>query len=113
MDKEAAELMGIDTEHIYLLVFGIGGACVGIAGGLMTSYLAVHPEVGSLFSLIAFVIVALGGFGSIPGALCAALLIGLVESFTGFYVAAVVKYVAVFAIYLVVILIRPKGLFGW
>ena len=113
MDKEAAELMGIDTEHIYLLVFGIGGACVGIAGGLMTSYLAVHPEVGSLFSLIAFGIVALGGFGSIPGALCAALLIGLVESFTGFYVAAVVKYVAVFAIYLVVILIRPKGLFGW
>ena len=113
MDKEAAELMGIDTENIYLLVFGIGGACVGIAGGLMTTYLAVHPEVGSLFSLIAFVVVALGGFGSIPGALFAALLIGLVESFAGFYVAAVVKYVAVFAIYLVVIMIRPKGLFGW
>ena len=113
MDKEAAELMGIDTENIYLLVFGIGGACVGIAGGLMTTYLAVHPEVGGLFSLIAFVVVALGGFGSIPGALFAALLIGLVESFAGFYIAAVVKYVAVFAIYLVVIMIRPKGLFGW
>lgn len=113
MDKEAAELMGIDTEKIYLLVFGIGGACVGIAGGLMTTYLAVHPEVGGLFSLIAFVVVALGGFGSIPGALFAALLIGLVESFTGFYVAAVLKYVAVFAIYLIVILVRPKGLFGW
>ena len=113
MDKEAAELMGIDTENIYLLVFGIGGACAGVAGGLMTTYLAVHPEVGGLFSLIAFVVVALGGFGSIPGALFAALLIGLVESFAGFYVAAVVKYVAVFAIYLVVILIRPKGLFGW
>ncbi|MEG1823234.1 MAG: branched-chain amino acid ABC transporter permease [Cloacibacillus sp.] len=113
MDKEAAELMGIDTEKIYLLVFGLGGACVGIAGGLMTTYLAVHPEVGSLFSLIAFVVVALGGFGSIPGALFAAILIGLVESFTGFYVAAVLKYVAVFAIYLLVILVRPKGLFGW
>ena len=113
MDKEAAELMGIDTENIYLLVFGIGGACVGVAGGLMTTSLAVHPEVGGLFSLIAVVVVALGGFGSIPGALFAALLIGLVESFAGFYVAAVVKYVAVFAIYLVVILIRPKGLFGW
>ena len=113
MDKEAAELMGIDTENIYLLVFGIGGACVGVAGGLMTTYLAMHPEVGGLFSLIAFVVVALGGFGSIPGALFAALLIGLVESFAGFYIAAVVKYVAVFAIYLVVIMIRPKGLFGW
>lgn len=113
MDKEAAELMGIDTEKIYLLVFGLGGACVGIAGGLMTMYLPVHPEVGGLFSLIAFIVVALGGFGSIPGALFAALLIGLVESFTGFYVAAVLKYVAVFAIYLIVILVRPKGLFGW
>lgn len=113
MDKEAAELMGIDTERIYVLVFGLGGACVGIAGGLMTTYLAVHPEVGGLFSLIAFVVVALGGFGSIPGALLAALLIGLVESFSGFYIASVVKYVAVFGIYLIVIMIRPKGLFGW
>lgn len=113
MDKEAAELMGIDTERIYVLVFGLGGACVGIAGGLMTTYLAVHPEVGGLFSLIAFVVVALGGFGSISGALLAALLIGLVESFSGFYIASVVKYVAVFGIYLIVIMIRPKGLFGW
>jgi branched-chain amino acid transport system permease protein len=113
MDREAAELMGIDTGRIFTLVFGFGGMCVGIAGGFMTSYLAVFPEVGALFSLIAFVVVALGGFGSIPGALLAALLIGLVESFAGFYIAPVIKYVAVFALYVVVILIRPKGLFGW
>jgi branched-chain amino acid transport system permease protein len=113
MDSEAAELMGIDTERIFTLVFGLGGMCVGIAGGFMTSYLPVFPEVGALFSLIAFVVVALGGFGSIPGALFAALLIGLVESFAGFYIAPVVKYVAVFALYLAVILVRPKGLFGW
>ena len=113
MDKEAAELMGIDTERVFTLVFGLGGLCVGIAGGFMASYLAVSPEVGGLFSLIAFVIVALGGFGSIPGALCAAILIGLVESFAGFYIAPVIKYVAVFALYLAVILVRPKGLFGW
>ena len=113
MDREAAELMGIDTEWIFTLVFGLGGLCVGIAGGLMTSYLAVFPEVGALFSLIAFVVVALGGFGSIPGALIAALLIGLIESFAGFYIAPVVKYVAVFGLYLGVIMVRPKGLFGW
>jgi branched-chain amino acid transport system permease protein len=113
MDREAAELMGIDTEKIFLLVFGLGGACVGIAGGLMTSSLAVHPEVGGLFGLIAFVVVALGGFGSISGALLAALLIGLVEALAGFYIAPVFKYVAVFGIYLAVILVRPKGLFGW
>jgi branched-chain amino acid transport system permease protein len=105
--------MGIDTGRIFTLVFGLGGVCVGIAGGLMTTYLAVFPDVGSLFSLIAFIVVALGGFGSIPGALCAALLIGLVESLAGFYIAPVVKYVAVFALYLAVIMVRPKGLFGW
>ena len=113
LDKEAAELMGINTEKIYALVFGIGGACVGIAGGLMPTYLAVHPEVGGLFSLIAFVCVALGGFGSIGGALAASLLIGLVEALSGFYLAPVVKYVAVFGLYLAVVLFRPKGLFGW
>ncbi|MCG8565706.1 MAG: branched-chain amino acid ABC transporter permease [Desulfobacterales bacterium] len=113
MDKEAAELMGINTERIYLLVFGMGGACVGIAGGLMPSYLAVHPEVGTLFGLIAFVIVAMGGFGSIPGALLAALLIGLVEALSGFYIAPVFKYVAVFMLYLAVVMVRPKGFFGW
>ncbi len=113
MDKDAAELMGIDTEKIYLFVFGLGGACVGIAGGLLPSYLAVHPEVGLLFGLLAFVIVAMGGFGSIPGVLLAALLIGLVEALSGFYIAPVFKYVAVFALYLVVVMFRPKGLFGW
>jgi len=113
MDREASELMGINTGWVYVLVFGIGGACLGIAGGLMPSYLAVHPDVGTLFGLIAFVIVALGGFGSIPGTLLAALLIGLVEAFAGFYIAPVFKYVAVFAVYLMVIMVRPKGLFGW
>jgi len=113
MDKEAAELVGINTEWIYILVFGIGGACVGVAGGLMPTYMAVHPEVGNLFGLIAFICVAMGGFGSIFGAMLAALLVGLVEAFAGFYIAPVFKYVAVFALYLVVVTIRPRGLFGW
>jgi branched-chain amino acid transport system permease protein len=113
MDKDAAELMGINTERIFLLVFGLGGLCVGVAGGLLPSYLAVHPEVGGLFGLIAFVCVAMGGFGSIPGALLAALLIGLAEALGGFYIAPVFKYVVVFGLYLLVIMLKPKGLFGW
>ncbi|MCX7965545.1 MAG: branched-chain amino acid ABC transporter permease [Syntrophorhabdaceae bacterium] len=113
MDKEAAELMGINTEKIYVLIFGIGGACVGIAGGIMPTYLAVHPEVGSMFGLIAFVCVAMGGFGSIPGALLAGLLVGVVEALAGFYIAPVFKYIAVFALYLAVVFLRPKGIFGW
>jgi branched-chain amino acid transport system permease protein len=113
MDKDAAELMGINTEWIYVLVFGLAGACVGIAGGMMPSYMAVHPEVGTLFGLLAFVCVAMGGFGSISGALLAALLIGLIESLCGFYIAPVFKYVAVFGLYLAVVMLRPKGFFGW
>jgi len=113
MDRDAAELMGINTERIYILVFGIGGATVGVAGGIMPSYLAVHPEVGSMFGLIAFICVAMGGFGSIPGALIAAVLVGIVEALSGFYIAPVFKYVAVFSLYLVVVLLRPKGIFGW
>jgi len=113
MDRDAAELMGINTERIYILVFGIGGATVGIAGGIMPTYLAVHPEVGSMFGLIAFVCVAMGGFGSIPGALLAALLIGVVEALGGYYIAPVFKYVAVFGLYLAVVALRPKGIFGW
>lgn len=113
MDRDAAELMGIDTNKIYALVFGIGGACVGIAGGLLPMYMPVHPEVGSLFSLIAFICVAMGGFGSIIGSLLAALLVGLIEALVGFYMAPIFKYVAVFGLYLIVILIKPRGLFGW
>jgi branched-chain amino acid transport system permease protein len=113
MDRDAAELMGINTERIYLMVFGIGGACVGIAGGIMPSYLAVHPEVGSMFGLIAFVCVAMGGFGSIPGALLAGLLVGSVEALAGFYIAPVFKYIAVFGLYLAVVFLRPKGILGW
>jgi len=113
MDKEAAELMGINTDWIFTFVFGLGGACVGIAGGLLPSYLAVHPEVGGIFSLIAFIAVAMGGFGSIPGALLASLLIGLIEAFGGFYIAPVFKYVVVFGLYIAVVMFKPKGLFGW
>ena len=113
MDRDAAELMGINTERIYLMVFGIGGACVGIAGGIMPSYLAVHPEVGSMFGLIAFICVAMGGFGSIPGALLAGLLVGSVEALAGFYIAPVFKYIAVFGLYLAVVFLRPKGILGW
>lgn len=113
IDADAARLMGINTERIFVLTFGIGGACVGVAAGLLPSHLATHPDIGTLFGLIAFIVVAMGGFGSIPGTLLAAIFIGLIESIAGFYIAPVFKYIAVFSIYLVVIMIRPKGLFGW
>ncbi len=71
------------------------------------------PEVGTMFGLIAFVCVAMGGFGSIPGAFLSGLLVGVVESLAGFYIAPVFKYIAVFGLYLAVVFLRPRGIFGW
>jgi branched-chain amino acid transport system permease protein len=68
--------------------------------------------VGATFSLLAYVAVALGGFGNVPGTLAAGVVVGLVEVLGGLLIAPALKYVAVFVIYLVVVLVRPQGLFG-
>jgi branched-chain amino acid transport system permease protein len=111
-DREAAALMGISPERIFALSWGIGSLCVGVAGALMANFFYIFPDVGFLFGLIAYVAVALGGFGSIAGALVAGVVIGLVEALAGLLVAPALKYVAVFSLYLVVVLARPQGLFG-
>ncbi|KXG75287.1 branched-chain amino acid ABC transporter permease [Thermotalea metallivorans] len=113
LDKNTAKLMGIHTEKIYALTFGISGACVGIAGALTATFFPIHPESGALYSLLAFVIVALGGFGNIKGALYSAIIIGITEALGGFLFGTQFKYALVFLIYLIVIQIKPKGLFGW
>ncbi len=110
-DREAAALMGIPGDRMYLLGWGIGSSCVGIAGALLANFLPIFPDVGFLFALLAYVAVALGGFGSIVGALAAGVIIGLVEAVGGLFVPSF-KYVAVFALYLAVVLFRPQGLFG-
>ena len=111
-DRQAASLMGINTEWMFTLGWGISSACVGVAGAFLASFFYVFPYVGSLFGLIAYVTVALGGFGSIPGSLAAGIIIGVIEVLGGLLIAPAFKYVAVFLIYLIVVLIRPQGLFG-
>jgi branched-chain amino acid transport system permease protein len=111
-DRQAASLMGIDTGRMFALGWGIGAACVGVAGALLTIFFYVFPDVGSTFSLLAYVAVALGGFGNVPATLLAGVVVGLVEVLGGLLIAPALKYVAVFAIYLVVVLWRPQGLFG-
>lgn len=113
MDREAALLMGINADRIYNITFGIGGACVGIAGALLANFYPISPQAGIFFVIIAFTCVALGGFGSILGSLIAGVIIGIVESVGGFLIGPAFKYAIVFLIYLLVVLIRPKGLFGW
>ena len=108
-DRQAAALMGINTERMFALGWGIGSACVGVAGAFLASFFYVFPYVGSLFGLIAYVIVALGGFGSIPGSLAAGIIIGLIEVLGGLLIAPAFKYVAVFLIYLIVVLHPAAG----
>lgn len=113
LDRDTARLMGIDIERIFSLTFMLGGGCVGVAGALLINFYYVFPNVGSLFGILAFVTVALGGFGNITGAFLAGIIIGVVETAGGVFVAPVFKYTVVFVMYLIVIMIRPKGLFGW
>jgi len=113
MDREAALLMGINTERINSLSFGIGAALVGVAGAFLSTYYYIYPQVGGLFGTIAFCVVALGGFGSIEGAFIAGILVGLAQTLGGFFFDPSYKYAIVFMIYLITIWIRPQGLMGW
>ncbi|KAA5611340.1 branched-chain amino acid ABC transporter permease [Rhodovastum atsumiense] len=111
-DREAVALIGIDRDRIFALGWGLGAAAVGIAGVMLATFYYVSPNVGANFALIAYVTVALGGFGSLAGALVAGLLIGQVEALTALLLEPSLKQVGMFAIYLVVLTVRPRGLLG-
>jgi branched-chain amino acid transport system permease protein len=111
-DKEAARLMGINSNRMFALSWGIGIASVGIAGVLLSTFFYVFPEVGGGFCLIAFVVVALGGFGSVVGAFLAGIIVGLVEVVSGYLLDPSFKFMFVLALYLAVVFIRPQGLMG-
>jgi branched-chain amino acid transport system permease protein len=111
-DRQAAALMGIDTQRMFALGWVVGSACVGVAGGLLAMFFYVFPDVGATFALLAYVTVALGGFGNVPATLAGGVLVGLVEAFAGLVLTPALKYSAVFALYLGVVLWRPQGLLG-
>jgi branched-chain amino acid transport system permease protein len=111
-DRDAVALIGIDRDRIFALGWGLGAATVGVAGVMLASFYYVGPNVGASFALIAYVTVALGGFGSMLGALVAGVLIGEVEAFTAAILEPSLKQVGVFGIYMAVLMFRPRGLFG-
>lgn len=113
LDVEAASYMGIDTEKMRGIAWGLGGASVGIAGALLMNFYYVFPTIGMLFVMIAFAVVALGGFGSIKGAFIAGLLLGLIIDLGGTYVGPQHKFALIYLTYFLVIVFRPQGLFGW
>jgi len=111
-EKLGAELAGIDVAHIYAVTFGLGTACLAIAACLLIPTYYVNPHVGNAFVLIAFTIVVLGGMGSVPGALIGGLFIGVVESLCGLYLGESLGQIGIFVIFILVLLVRPRGLFG-
>lgn len=111
-DKEAAGLMGVNTENAYMVAFGISSAIAGAAGCALTYYYYISPSVGAPFLIFGFIAVCLGGFGSIGGAFVGGVIMGLVDLFTGTYLSVSYKYLAVMLIFMLIVSFKPKGLFG-
>ena len=111
-DKEAARLMGIDSHRMFALAWGIAAACAGVAGVLLSTFFPIFPEVGATFILIAFVVVNLGGFGSVTGAFWAGILVGVIEVMGGVLLGPEYKLAVVLVLFLGVLMWRPQGLLG-
>ncbi|MCF8040826.1 MAG: branched-chain amino acid ABC transporter permease [Desulfarculaceae bacterium] len=111
-DDTIARLMGVKVQNLYLLAFGIGCAFSALGGVLLMPFSSVYPSVGIPFTLIAFIVVVLGGLGSMGGTFLAGLFIGVVEAVGGTYVSPALKEAIYFGIFIIAILIRPQGIFG-
>lgn len=111
-NRYAASLMGIDVQRTQALSFGLGLAAVGLAGGLLLPVFYLYPEVGGQFTLKSFVMVVLGGMGSVFGAAVAGLVLGVIESLTSLYWGNQWALVVDFVLFLLVLSLRPSGLFG-
>ena len=111
-NPEAATYMGINVDRAYRLAFGIGAAVTGVAGGLVATYLPFQPYTGIEFVMVMYAGVVLGGMGSVSGAFLGGLVIGLVQQLSTLVLPQQLQNTAVFVIFLLVILLRPQGLFG-
>ena len=111
-DAGAVALVGIDKNRVFALGWGLGAALVGLAGAIMAIFFYIYPDVGASFALIAYVTVALGGFGSVFGAFAGGIIVGLVEATTAMILPPSLKSVGIYAVYLLVVFVRPRGLFG-
>ena len=111
-NPEAATYMGINVDRAYRLAFGIGAAVTGVAGGLVATYLPFQPYTGIEFVMVMYAGVVLGGMGSVSGAFIGGLVIGLVQQLSTLVLPQQLQNTAVFVIFLLVILLRPQGLFG-
>ncbi|MEM0191794.1 MAG: branched-chain amino acid ABC transporter permease [Candidatus Korarchaeum sp.] len=111
-DMLAAQLHGINIKQMYRLAFGIGVGISAIGGVLLSLFYPIYPEMGAFFTMIAFICVVLGGFGSIFGAYLGGIIIGLLETVSALFISPSLKTLAAFIVFILIILFKPKGLFG-
>jgi branched-chain amino acid transport system permease protein len=111
-NQMGAQVVGLDVKRLYAITFGIGTACVGAAGALLLLLVDVQPYIAADYTLLAFIIVIVGGLGSMPGALIAGLLVGVSEALAGFIILPSLKSMFSFALLIIVLLVRPQGLLG-
>src|SRR5882724_8225012 len=111
-DSTAAELMGIRPDTMQAVAWAIAAGATGLAGALIATFFYIVPTVGETLGIVAFVTVSLGGFGSVPGALVAGLLIGVIESLSAYLIGAVYKDIVVYSLFLSFLWFRPQGLMG-
>lgn len=111
-DRDAASLMGINQYRIYNIAFGIGTATAGVAGCVLIPFYYVFPTVGVIFDIRCFIIVVLGGLGSIHGAVLGGIIIGVIESVFAQFMASTWTEGVIYAIFILILFIKPSGLFG-
>ena len=107
-----AKVVGLNVKRLYALAFGLGSACVAVAGSMLILLVELTPALGPAYTLLAFVIVIVGGLGSMNGALIGGVLIGVSEALAGLFVTPSAKSMFSFALLIIVLLIRPRGLLG-
>jgi branched-chain amino acid transport system permease protein len=111
-NRDAAQLLGISVERIYLVTFGVSAALAGIAGILIGGLFNISPGMGTDPLLRAFVVVVFGGLGSLPGTIVGAYAVGLIEALSSYYLGIYWTPVVLFAVLILVLLVRPTGLMG-
>jgi len=111
-NRQGAGLVGIDVRLIYAVTFGLGAACAGAAGMFIAPFTTITPTAGDQFNILAFVVVVMGGLGNVMGALVSGLIVGLVEQLGGVAIAGQSPLLGVFFLFLLILLIRPQGIFG-
>jgi len=110
--RRGAKIVGINVPFIYRISFGIGIALSSIAASSLSTLLSINPNIGDYIIVVVFVTVILGGYNSLVGSLLGGILIGLIEVFTGYYLSSHLKEVMYLFIFIIIILVRPTGLFG-